>query len=66
MSYAHEIPQPKPALESRTLQGAALAAAPVVLRVLRNRRASLTDLLALGGAGLTIYGRVKARGPLRF
>jgi len=63
-AYDYTAPA-KPAHESATIQGAALAAAPVLLRMVRTRRVTLTDAVALGGLGMAIWGRFRARGPVR-
>lgn len=54
----------KPASASHTIQGIAVAVLPVALRVVRDRRVTLTDAVALGGAALAVWGRFRAS-PLR-
>ena len=42
-----------------------MAALPAALRVASTRRVTMTDAVTLGGAALAIYGRFKARTPVR-
>lgn len=63
--FGRELQPTKPASSSATIQGAVIAVLPTALRILRDRRVTPTDALALGGAALAVWGRWRASQPLR-